>query len=368
MPDKFRHDSNEHRSTGPRTLEGKARSSQNARTHGCTSRTLILPDESWEEYELVLSEWMGDFEPQTPTGWELVEQTAQAHWFFLRVQKQCDSFEASTSLNALEWSEAEWKMRERLGRYRTAAERSFHRALTAIEARRKSRLAEFAQETRLEQAAQRIELSLLHRREQVRIANEKLALRKAELAQRAAEAERKAAERAAARAEAKAVASTAATKKKKKQAFGVAEQWLEIRVTDGVTTTEFIPSNEELLEEIAKAVDGGDAEPEMVYRRMNFPDGVPAEYAWTNSHEVASCEKTQKGEWCERCAPYLHGGAGIQRLTFATWKEVIAREAERGDGHAGPTGVGNLPRPKERGGDVPFAEMLEMLGEGRGEE
>ncbi len=71
-----------------------------------------------------------------------------------------------------------------------------------------------------------------------------------------------------------------------------------------------------------------------------------------------------KGEWCERCAPFLYGGAGIQRLTFATWKEVIAREAERGDGHAGPTGVGNLPRPKERGGDVPFAEMLEMLGEG----
>ncbi len=55
-------------------------------------------------------------------------------------------------------------------------------------------------------------------------------------------------------------------------------------------------------------------------------------------------------------------------MTFATWKEVIAREAERGDGHAGPTGVGNLPRPKERGGDVAFAEMLELVGEGRGEE
>ncbi len=70
---------------------------------------------------------------------------------------------------------------------------------------------------------------------------------------------------------------------------------MEIRVTDGVTTTEFIPSNEELLEEIAKAVDGGDAEPEMVYRRMNFPDGVPAEYAWTNSHEMASARRRKRG-------------------------------------------------------------------------
>ena len=44
------------------------------------------------------------------------------------------------------------------------------------------------------------------------------------------------------------------------------------------------------------------------------------------------------------------GGAGIQRTTLAAWKGVIAREAERGDGHAGPTDVG-FSTPKERGGD-----------------
>jgi hypothetical protein len=54
-------------------------------------------------------------------------------------------------------------------------------------------------------------------------------------------------------------------------------------------------------------------------------------------------------------------------MTFATWKDVIALEATRSDGHAGPTGVGNLPRPKERGGDMAFAEMLELLGQGREE-
>jgi hypothetical protein len=87
------------------------------------------------------------------------------------------------------------------------------------------------------------------------------------------------------------------------------------------------------------------------------------------------------GKWCEECARFLHAGAGIQRMTFATWKDVIALEATRRDGHApqgcsekpsgpsrfvhaGPTGVGNLPRPKERGGDMAFAEMLELLGQG----
>ena len=32
-----------------------------------------------------------------------------------------------------------------------------------------------------------------------------------------------------------------------------------------------------------------------------------------------------------------------------TWLEVIEREKLRTDGHIGPTGVGNLPRPKEQG-------------------
>jgi len=64
-------------------------------------------------------------------------------------------------------------------------------------------------------------------------------------------------------------------------------------------------------------------------------------------------------------------------MTYETWKEVIEREALQPGAHdpqggsemnsagrslfvhAGPTGCGNLPRPKERGGEVPFAEMVE---------
>jgi hypothetical protein len=47
-------------------------------------------------------------------------------------------------------------------------------------------------------------------------------------------------------------------------------------------------------------------------------------------------------------------------MAYETWLEVIEREKEVPGQHAGPTGVGNLPTPKERGGEVPFAETKEM--------
>jgi hypothetical protein len=51
---------------------------------------------------------------------------------------------------------------------------------------------------------------------------------------------------------------------------------------------------------------------------------------------------------------------------------VIEREKLRTDGHIGPTGVGNLPRPMERGGcECPMCkrnrEILEKRAEGRAE-
>ena len=76
--------------------------------------------------------------------------------------------------------------------------------------------------------------------------------------------------------------------------------------------------------------------PELVYRRFNFVNGIPEEYHW-------AADDPQKRQY---------GGAGIQRMTVDTWLETIEHEKNRADGHLGPTpkGIGNLPRPKERGG------------------
>ena len=74
--------------------------------------------------------------------------------------------------------------------------------------------------------------------------------------------------------------------------------------------------------------------PELVYRRLNFPNGVPEEYCWATSDSITR----------ER------GGTGIQPMHVDTWLEVIEREKALGTGHVGPTGEGNLPRPIARGG------------------
>jgi hypothetical protein len=110
------------------------------------------------------------------------------------------------------------------------------------------------------------------------------------------------------------------------------EQWVEVCIVDGKPVTTLYPSNDKLIQDGQKMW----PPPEFVYRRINFPEGVPDEYRWTNSQ--ATPERLKRG------------GCGIQRMTVDTWLNVIEREKLRGDGHIGPTGVGNLPRPQETGG------------------
>jgi len=133
---------------------------------------------------------------------------------------------------------------------------------------------------------------------------------------------------------------------KKMRKIAVLDQWMEVRIVDGKTITELHPSNEKLIERGQRML----PPPELVYRRLNFPEGVPEEYYWAVSDPVAR----------------KYGGMGTQRMTADTWLEVIAREKERGDGHVGPTGVGNLPRPEERGGcDCPVCSHNRALLEGK---
>ena len=75
-------------------------------------------------------------------------------------------------------------------------------------------------------------------------------------------------------------------------------------------------------------------EAELVYRRLNFPEGVPSEYDWTVPDDNVR----------------RYGGGGVQRMTLATWRELSRIEEERGGGHINETGQGNLPRPREHGG------------------
>ena len=117
--------------------------------------------------------------------------------------------------------------------------------------------------------------------------------------------------------------------KKKTRTIVTLEQWVEIRIRDGKTETTLYPSNEVLLERKKKM----DPPPNIVYRRLNFVDGVPPEYYWTTNNP-------RRREF---------GGHGIQRMAIDTWLQIIAEEAQRGTGYVRPCSD-LLPRPKERGG------------------
>ena len=51
------------KSTGPKTTEGKAISSQNARTHGFTASTVVITTENRELYEFKRKQFHAELQP-----------------------------------------------------------------------------------------------------------------------------------------------------------------------------------------------------------------------------------------------------------------------------------------------------------------
>jgi hypothetical protein len=77
---------NAQKSTGPKTAEGKAISSQNGLTHGLTSRKCpILPGENEEEYRELQDALTRDLKPRGAMQRELVEDLVQTRWKIRRI-------------------------------------------------------------------------------------------------------------------------------------------------------------------------------------------------------------------------------------------------------------------------------------------
>ncbi|HEX3682487.1 MAG TPA: hypothetical protein VHU83_08075, partial [Bryobacteraceae bacterium] len=216
-------------------------------------------------------------------------------------------------------------------RYKTTAERSFYRAYYAMRGLRKDKLKEELDLSKLREEVQRCA------REAVQQASKELQQEKAETMRaikKPVAAEMRTFSDRAQRAPTALCARPlfqGQNAPKKMRKVGVLDQWIEVEIQDGRTVTKLYPSNAGLIKE-GQAMD---PPPDLVYRRLNFPHGVPEEYRWAAGSNAARFER---------------GGMGTQRMTVETWLDVIEREEARGTGHVGPTGVGNLPRPKERGG------------------
>jgi len=76
---------NAQHSTGPRTSEGKQRSSLNALRHGVTSQAIVLPSEDPETYQRHLQSFIDEYKPKGPTEAHFVETLADTTWRLKRV-------------------------------------------------------------------------------------------------------------------------------------------------------------------------------------------------------------------------------------------------------------------------------------------
>ena len=65
---------NGRKSTGPRSVEGKARSRFNALKHGLKAKTVVLPGEDAQEYQGRLDAWIADLQPTNDVEHTLVER------------------------------------------------------------------------------------------------------------------------------------------------------------------------------------------------------------------------------------------------------------------------------------------------------
>ncbi len=73
------------KSQGPVTLEGKARSSQNATKHGIYASNIVLANESQEQYLLLRDAWLRRLRPADDAELDLVEEIVACRWRLRRI-------------------------------------------------------------------------------------------------------------------------------------------------------------------------------------------------------------------------------------------------------------------------------------------
>ena len=147
------------RSRGPVTADGKATSSQNARTHGLRAKNLVLSNEDCTALEAMIDEYVEEYLPETPTESALVTEMAYAKWRQQRtwisetaaINKQMASDHAAMdetfvhfdesirTASAIEASLERTGALELYNRAEARFNRQFHRALSTLLAIRKNK-------------------------------------------------------------------------------------------------------------------------------------------------------------------------------------------------------------------------------------
>jgi len=127
--------SNAQLSTGPRTEEGKNRSSQNARKHGLTAAQLVIAAEDREEFEALHAQLTTEIKPHGALQQLLFNEFVAAAWNLGRIRNLEAELTASTEnlLDLVDNPDLTAKL-DRLARHKTRIERTFHRSLRELKA------------------------------------------------------------------------------------------------------------------------------------------------------------------------------------------------------------------------------------------
>ena len=189
--------------------------------HGCCAKTPLLPGESEELWQEIEDQWFTDYAPQTPTSHTLVAEAALAFWHMTRNRFQFHHYERHLAQKPpTEWTETDHQHYGRFLRYKTAAERAFSSAFKNLEYLRRARRLEAEAQERFQRQLATLEF---------RYAQLALERDKFTAAQQAKDARPAAA------------SSSSPARKPKKDPFDVAEQWVEVTITDGLTETAYTP-------------------------------------------------------------------------------------------------------------------------------
>src|SRR3982750_516552 len=123
---------NAQRSTGPRTPEGKQRSSTNAVKHALTAKHVVLPWENIGDYFELHGALLRRYHPETPAEMFLVDQLAQNWWRLNRSRR----FETGMLAKLDPANESEGVNPDDLDlhrRYEAGIERAYYRAYDRLE-------------------------------------------------------------------------------------------------------------------------------------------------------------------------------------------------------------------------------------------
>jgi hypothetical protein len=257
-----------------------------------TEKPVILQGEDPEAFTALLESLTAEYQPETQMQQIIVGEAARAAWELARANREFDKSQHKLygrQPDMCEWNAAQQAEFERMLRYRTRAERAYARALQAVEHLRKLHL----------QAEQRAFWENLQT-ERLDLSKQRLKL--------ATERMRKASE------------PKADPKEKNDPApvdrFPLALvhvcQVIEIRILDGSLSIRSHPATEDLFVDADRSQVGAE-----VRRTFEFPDGIPAEYAWINGPDIEH--------------------SGIRWLQYFEnvnlWRAHVAREAATAPGH-----------------------------------